>query len=241
MTKTEFKIKYGGHFLEICCKYPYTYELCEHYLTAVNNTDKYIEAQPEEIQKIKDFIGKRNIRDDVAESEAIHHAIADYVLDKDELIIHAAVCAVENTGFGFIAPSGTGKTTHMLLWKELLKDKFRYVNGDKPLISLKNNIVYASGTPWCGKERYQSPETVRLKAMAFLRRSDENGIKKLTPYEAEKKLINAVVLSEDMANNIMPVVRLINRIAKAVDFCELSCNKEPRAAELAYSVMRGIE
>lgn len=207
----------------------------------MERTDKYIEPEAEEIRKIKEFIGERHIRDDVAESEAIHHVIADYVLNSEELIIHSAVCAVENSAFGFIAPSGTGKTTHMLLWQKLLGDKFRYINGDKPLISLKNGLVYASGTPWCGKERYQSPETVPLKAMAFLKRSSENSIKKLTPYEAEKELIKAVVLSESMADNIMPVLRVINRIAKVVSFYELRCNKELRSAEMAYSIMKGLE
>lgn len=69
-----------------------------------------------------------------------------------------------------------------------MKDKFRYINGDKPLISFRDNKVYASGTPQCGKEMYQLPEPVLLKAMAFLRRDTENSIKKLSSYESKKDL-----------------------------------------------------
>lgn len=231
-------IKYGGHIVGIKCRYPYTYELCKEYLTCAKAAEFIAEADETEVEKIKKFLKDMHIRDDVAESEAIHLSIAENVLETDELILHSAVCAVDNVGFGFIARSGTGKTTHMMLWKELLGERVRIINGDKPLISLKQNGVFASGTPWCGKERYSECETVPLKAMAFLERGENNSIVKLTPHEAEVRLFEAVVMSKNMTDNIMPVIRLVNRLSKSVDFYLLKCNKELKAAEVAYGVMR---
>lgn len=98
----------------MCRRYSYVYDLCRDYLTGIDRTDAYITARPEEKQKIEDFIGSLNIYDDVAESNAIHHAIAEQIFKNDELIVHAAACADCGQEFGFIAPSGTGKTTHML-------------------------------------------------------------------------------------------------------------------------------
>ena len=42
----------------------------------------------------------------------------------------------------FCGSSGTGKTTHMLLWQKMLGDRFKFINGDKPIIRFIDNVPY---------------------------------------------------------------------------------------------------
>ena len=48
--------------------------------------------------------------------------------------MHGAVIEYEGNGYMFSADSGTGKTTHILLWRKFLGDKVKIVNGDKPFL-----------------------------------------------------------------------------------------------------------
>lgn len=96
------------------------------------------------------------------------------LLDERTLCFHGSVVAYNNSAFMFAAPSGTGKTTHSLLWTENLPDAY-ILNGDKPFVSTGSKIV-AWGSPWCGSEHYNRNEGVELKAICFLERADKNRI-----------------------------------------------------------------
>ena len=85
----------------------------------------------------------------------------------------------------FYGPSGTGKTTHMLNWFKLLKDRAVPVNGDKPLIKLENGKFSAYPTPWCGKEKIRGNKKAPVKAVCFINRSKEN--------RAEEKIHRSVM------------------------------------------------
>lgn len=107
----------------------------------------------------------------ILENAAFCRKVAELAASFDALFMHAAVLSVAGTGIAFVAPSGTGKTTHMLNWLNVLGNRASIVNGDKPLLRSKDGVFYAYPTPWCGKEGFCGDKEVPLKAIAFITRS----------------------------------------------------------------------
>lgn len=70
------------------------------------------------------------------ETLAALRKIADFMPEKDCFLMHGAVVAWKDQGYLFTAPSGTGKSTHLALWKKYLGDQAEVINGDKRFLKL---------------------------------------------------------------------------------------------------------
>ena len=110
------------------------------------------------------------------ETLAALRRIADFMPEKDCFLMHGAVIAWKNQGYLFTAPSGTGKSTHLALWKKYLGDQAEVINGDKPFLKVTEDEVWGYGTPWAGKEQWQVNKKVALKGICFLGRGEKNSI-----------------------------------------------------------------
>lgn len=173
--------------------------------------------------------------DDYLEELAVYRKIAEWMPSQDTFLFHGSVIAVDGCAYLFTARSGTGKSTHTRLWRELLKDRAVMVNDDKPLIHVApDGSAIAYGTPWNGKHRLGGNIAVPLKAICILERSKENRIKEITKKEAYPMLLQQVYRSTDPAV-LQQTVKLIDRMQ--VLFFRLGCNMEPEAARLAYETM----
>ena len=69
-----------------------------------------------------------------SESSCILRVIAEWLPLQNGFLLHSACFDVDGVGVAFAAHSGTGKTTHMMLWQQLLGDRMTVVNGDKPIV-----------------------------------------------------------------------------------------------------------
>lgn len=173
--------------------------------------------------------------DDYLEELAVYRKIAEWMPSQDTFLFHGSVIAVDDCAYLFTARSGTGKSTHTRLWRELLGNRAFMVNDDKPLIHISsesNAIAY--GTPWNGKHRLGGNVAVPLKAICILERSKENWIKEITKKEAYPMLLQQVYRSTDPVI-LLQTAKLIDRMR--VLFFRLGCNMELEAARLAYEIM----
>lgn len=95
------------------------------------------------------------------------------------MVLYYRACILyKDNAYLFIAPSGTGKTTHINLWKKHINDLV-IINGDKPIIRLINNEPIIYGTPWMGKERYGCNSKAKLKAVVILHQGQVDKIDKV--------------------------------------------------------------
>lgn len=173
------------------------------------------------------------------EKTAVYRIIAEQMLSFDGLVFHSACFDVEGTGVAFAAHSGTGKSTHMLLWQELLGDKMTVVNGDKPIVRFFDDepeTPYAYGTPWNGKERLGSNMRTPLKHICFIERAAENSVEPVAPSEAVNRVLNQVYMPQDMMARAK-TIELINRLIKSCNLWKIKCNMEPEAAKVAYNAI----
>lgn len=232
-----FKIKIANLIVEIDNQYDFVKKHCSDYI--VDNSlksDLCVKASENDIENERK-VALKDFSDGYLESVCIYRNIA-YALPKfDAFVLHAAVVRVGDFAYAFSAKSGVGKSTHIKLWKKLLGDKVSVINGDKPIIRVIDNKIYAFGTPWCGKEGYNSNESAVFKALCFIERNDKNEIDILNNFDALKLIMNQVVIPKT-TENIESFLNLLDCTFKNVDVWKLKCNMDISAAELSYNTMK---
>jgi len=179
---------------------------------------------------IKDTIDEEN--PPYMERLLVYRDIVEKLLPYNVLLLHGAAVSIDNKGIIFSAPSGTGKTTHIKLWKEVYGDRFIIINGDKPLIKFEDEGIYVYGTPWQGKENYGSNTYAKLEAICFLNRSGQNSIERIRYDESIPKLFHQSYNPKTSEGKIKRM-ELISKM-KDIQFYSLNCNMEPDAAKVAY-------
>ena len=136
----------------------------------------------------------------------------------------------------FTAKSGTGKSTHTRLWRELFGERAVMINDDKPLIRIAENGVTIFGTPWDGKHRLSTNCAVPLKAICVLERAEQNTIRRMHSSEAYPILLQQIYRPDD-STAMMKTLSLAGRLSQTVDLWKLGCNMEIEAAEVSYQAM----
>lgn len=185
-------------------KYDFMTAFCKKYVADFAVPDICAAADETAVLKEKEMVPTAPI--EVCESLCIYRAIAEQLPQFNRFVFHGAAIEYEGEAYLFTAPSGTGKTTHINLWKKNLGDKVDIINGDKPIIRIDEKpTVY--GTPWAGKEALQRNASAPLKAICILKQGKTNCITRLSKSDAISHLmrqvympLNATALSKTLEN-----------------------------------------
>lgn len=169
--------------------------------------------------------------EDYLETLAVYRQITQKLLDYDILMLHGAANAVDGRCYLFLADSGTGKTTHIRNWLKMIPGTV-VINGDKPLIDMHMLDVY--GTPWAGKEKYNTNTHAPLAGLVLLERGQNNTITPVSFHEALPGLLAQCHIPDGAAEKVYP---LLGRL-KPVPCYRLKCNMEPESALVAYDALR---
>ena len=167
----------------------------------------------------------------------IQRKVTEALFDYDTLLFHGSTISVDNEAYLFTAKSGTGKSTHTRLWREMLGDKAIMVNDDKPFLKIGEAGVLACGSPWNGKHKLGNNIQVPLKAICILERGEENHIKEIPPKEALPMLIQQSARPAD-PKKMAKYMELIDRLTQKVKFYRMQCTMDSAAAQMAYDEMR---
>ena len=174
-----------------------------------------------------------------SELSSILRKFALWMLDNDSFLLHSALIEVNGEGIAFAAPSGTGKTTHTLLWQRLLGDKMTIVNGDKPIVRFFKDEPYpiGYGTPWNGKERLGTNGKTPIKHFCLIERSDINSCEKVAPADVLGLFFKQIYLPKNDSNAVLKTLNLADRFLKSVTVWKIKCNMDISAAEVAYNTI----
>lgn len=159
------------------------YNICRNYLITNNEKpDICIYSDEEKIEAEYEYLHRKdkNVQKQKSiEILMIQRLIAESLLQRDILLIHGAVIAINNTAYMFTGPSGTGKTTQINKWLANAPESV-VVNGDKPFVILNEQGAFACGTPWSGKESMGNNIIVPLRSIVFMTRSHKNRIESVS-------------------------------------------------------------
>ncbi len=167
-----------------------------------------------------------------AEATAVYRKLGHILPQYDGYVLHAATFELKGRGIGFLAKSGTGKSTHMMNWMKLFGDELQVINGDKPIIRIKAGEPYAYGTPWCGKEGFSQDKSTRLTDICFIVRDSENKTVKLEGADVIKRLLNQIIVPSG-SENIIKILDLIDQTVKNCNIWEIHCNTDISSAEVS--------
>ena len=225
------------------------HRLCEDYRTdggtydfAVETTRKDIEYERERSARTDELEGipVRSFSDGYLEELAVYRKMAEILPDYDTLLMHGSAVAVDGAAYLFIAKSGTGKSTHTRLWRELLKEKAVMINDDKPLVRVTEGGAVIYGTPWDGKHRLSTNTACPLAAVCILERAGDNHIRQIDRNEALPMLLQQTYRPKGIPA-LTRVLELTEKLAASVRLYRLGCNMDISAAKLSYEAMRKDE
>ena len=151
-------------------------------------------------------------------------------------LFHGSAIAVDGEAYLFTAKSGTGKSTHARLWREMLGERAVMVNDDKPMIRVTDHGAIVYGTPWNGKHHLGANIAVPLKSICILERGAENQICRVSKAEALPMLVQQAHRPNDPAA-LARTMTLIDKLQAPI--YRLRCNMDISAAELSYNTMKG--
>ncbi len=230
-----FKIKIADLIVAISNKYPFVEDACKKYMVESDTFDFSVEATQEEIDAERD-ISEEIFSDGYLESVCIYRNIAKELPKYDAFVFHCAAIEYNNMAFCFAARSGTGKTTHIKLWRKVFGDKVSPINGDKPIFRYIDDVLYVYGTPWSGKENFNTNAGYPLKALCFIERATINSIEPLSVYPALNKALKQIYLpkDKDLFNNTLT---LTERMLSTTPIWLLKCNISEEAAIIAFNAM----
>ncbi|MCR5648869.1 MAG: hypothetical protein K6F67_04965 [Oscillospiraceae bacterium] len=233
--------RFAGRTVKVESVYDAVHGMCSAYAVPKEKADMEITICREDIDRERDASAAAGQQDDLfsddyIETLAVYRKIAERMPFAETVLMHGSCVAVDGFGYMFIAASGTGKSTHARLWRQMLGERAVMVNDDKPLIRMSGAAPEAFGTPWDGKHRLSSNISVPLKAICILERSETNYMEPLRREEAYPMLLQQTYRPSDVAA-MTRTLGIIDRISASVSLWRLRCNMDPEAARISYGAM----
>lgn len=161
------------------------------------------------------------------------------LLKYDGIRLHSSSIIVDDKAYLFSAACGTGKSTHVSIWRQVFGDnRVRVLNDDKPALRLENGIWYAYGTPWSGKTGQNLNLKAPVAGIAIIERGENNEIQRFSGREAVVAIYKQATKTDDPVLRLK-LLELLDKLMTQVPIWKLKCNMEPEAAIVAYEAMSG--
>lgn len=156
-------------------------------------------------------------------------------------IAHAAVIKYDGSAYAFMAPSGTGKSTHIKLWMDILGPAATVINGDKPILRLDKTPagepqVIACGSPWAGKEGWQTNTSAPLAGLCFLTRGNTDTCRRVSPSEAFDSVVRQIYMPSDPVSAVR-TLDFVDVLLQTVPLYRLSCTMNKTAVKASFEAM----
>ena len=170
---------------------------------------------------------------------AIQRRIASCFSSQGTILFHGSAICVDGRTYIFTAPSGTGKSTHSRLWRELLIDHdVVMVNDDKPFLKVEKGIVTAYGSPWMGKEGIGCNMSAPVEAICSISQGKKNVIREATPEEMFPIFFEQSLRPFDKEGT-EKYLHTLDVLTRSVRLYKLECDISLEAARLSYETMAG--
>ena len=241
---TDFKMRVAGATCAVSALFectpaffrPYLTEGAPDFSAVITPEDIAFEGNALYDEAMQEGFRVRKFTDPFLERAAIQRKFAEFLFDRDTLLLHGSTVAVDAQAYLFTAKCGTGKSTHTRLWCQLFGSRAMMVNDDKPFIAVTKDGIFASGSPWSGKHGLDTNITVPVRGICLLERGRENRIEK-----AAKDALLPMLLAQSYrpldTGKAPQFLQLVDTLAENVPLWQMQCTKDIAAAQIAYAAM----
>ncbi len=234
-----FNIELAGLTIEIRSRFEYCRWFCRDYLSD-KKAEFSVFVEDERLEQMREH--RPDMRDEFLERDAIYSLIASKLPYYDRIALHGACISYKNTAYLFTAASGTGKSTHIRLWRRYVGEAVEIVNGDKPIFWLteKNGkpSVRAFGTPWCGKEGWNRRVGADVGSICFLSRGEENKISTVLPEDAIPLMLKQMFHPYEPESTAL-MLELFDKMITNVPLYALECDISENAVKCSFEALTG--
>lgn len=241
-----FTIKIAERVFSVEAMYPDVERLCADYITESATPEASFTITEEDIQLERRKVAQEAIYEHrpiplypagTLEETAVLRKLAEYLSRNGDTVMHGVLLDYHRRGVLFTAPSGTGKSTHAENWRKVFPE-CRIINGDKPVIAVRECGVIGYGTPWAGKEGIQINASVPLEAIVFLHRSETNHIEEISFQKSIPMLISCVFRSPDR-DGVKRAMMTVSSLNGRLKFYSLDCTMDAASASVACDTIFG--
>lgn len=158
---------------------------------------------------------------------------SDVLLPYGCCVFHCASVICEGKAYAFTGPSGTGKSTHYVLWKLLYGDSVQILNGDKPILQLREDgKLWLNPSPWKGKEGMGRMEAAPLGGIVCLAQGKENHIRRFSKRDAILPLYQQMLFTRQTVSSVKQAFALEDALLRQVPVWHLENKGDLDAARL---------
>lgn len=225
-----FCIKVADVCVEIDNRYGFVEDVCRDYIIKGDCTPAFrVQITSDEVHRMLSG-ATWNLTAPMAESYLINRQLCRKMAEYDAYLFHSAVITYAGKCIAFSGKRGTGKSTHIALWRNRFGRDVTVINGDKPLLALRGGELIAYGTPWCGKEGWQTNTCAKLDAVVFLEQAKTNAITPIDKQAFTHKISEQILppANRDTADKF---VQLLHHTVEHVPAYVLQCNMSTTAVD----------
>lgn len=217
----------------------FTKEYLKDYLCDSDDADFTVTVNDEMIAKEKE-LSVEEVPEPYYEITAILRSICYTVLyEHNGFFLHCSCLEYDGGAYIFTAKSGTGKSTHARLWRQVFGDKVTMINDDKPIIRLIDDTFYIYGTPWNGKHSISNNIKAPIKAIFYLSQAKGNKSTRLSSVDAVGKLISQTIIPDDK-DALIHLLDMLERLTCTTPMFLLECNISEEAVHTALNSLKEI-
>ena len=239
-----FRMKIAGAVAQVQSLFESTPLYFKNYLTqdeadfsvSVSRENLIFEQAELDAEAAEEGFRFRKFTNPFLERAAIQRAFAEFLFDRDVILLHGSAVAVDGKGYLFTARSGTGKSTHTRLWCQAFADRAVMINDDKPFVALRGEEVTIYGSPWSGKHGLDNNIAVPLGGICFLQRGKDNVISPADREEILAQLEKQTYCPLD-GQKREKFHHLLEQLSHRVPLWQMACNKDLSAAQIAAEAM----
>jgi hypothetical protein len=148
--------------------------------------------------------------------------IAQLLANRKGLYLHSGAVILEGAGLMFIGHSGAGKSTTI----NMLKDKAEVLCDDRNIVRQQHDGFYVYGTWSHGEIPLISPSSAPLKAILFIKQSNNNRLIPLTDRkEIRHRLLTYIIRPFLTADWWDKSIAIIEDIAEQIPCYEMEFDK----------------
>ncbi len=240
----DFSIKIANEVIAVRARHMRTKSLCNQYLTSlsadfcVHIDDNSIEKAYRscESERKKEGLSAENIPEYFLEEQALLFSLAEALPMHNAALFHGSAICVDDKAYLFLAPSGTGKSTHTRLWREMLGERAVMINDDKPFLKIDNGGIWVYGSPWQGKHNLGNNISAELMGVCVLSQAKENSIVRLSPNQAVTSVMNQCHIPKHI-EGADKALTLVDKLLQSIPIYSLACDISLEAAKLSYCTM----